>query len=84
MNTDATRVTSKDAVSFKDALTTPGLRRATAKKLLGLARAVFETAAVNEKIQANLFKDLKSLWPRVRDKQRVSISVSDMRRIFQN
>lgn len=83
-HSDAIRVTSKDAIAFKDALIGSGLRHATTKKLLGLARAVFETATVNQKIQANPFKELKSVWPRVREKQRVSFSASDLRLIFQS
>ncbi len=69
-------------VTFKDRMLADGKSVATVKKYLGLLSAVLETAAANERIQANPVRGIKLTRPKVQQKARVPFTVDELNRIF--
>lgn len=64
----ASKITKSDIVSFKDMLLTEGKAYATVAKQLNLLKAIFQTAADNDKLGSNPATGVKVPQQKTRDK----------------
>lgn len=81
-HTDASKVTNRDAIAYKDALLESGISPPTCKKLLGLCRALFGLASANGLIDANPFASVPLRYRKPVLRPRTSFSRDDLIRIF--
>lgn len=80
----ASEITKSDIVSFKDTLLAERKAYATVTKQLNLLKAIFQTAADNDKLVSNPATGVKVPQQKTATKSRIPFSTHDLRTIFKS